>query len=292
MNNRKPMTTLKLRKMKQEGTPITMITAYDYPSAKLADEAGMDMILVGDSLGNVVLGYDSTLPVTLEDMIYHSRPVNRAVSSSFVVTDMPFLTYHGSLDSTLFNVGRIIREGGSKAVKMEGGREIAKTVEAVVNAGVPVVGHVGLTPQSVHQLGGYRVQGKNSEQIRKLFDDVIALEQAGAFAIVLELVTDDIAAEISSKVNVPTIGIGSGSSCDGQVLVFHDLLQYGSEVAPKRFVKTYADIGAQIRQAISTYGEEVRSRQFPAKEHAFQSSKEQSGSKPTTQEESTSLYGN
>lgn len=297
MAERKPITTLKLAKMKQDGLPITMITAYDYPSAQLADEAGMDMILVGDSLGNVVLGYDSTLPVTLEDMIYHSRAVNRAVKSSFVVTDMPFLTYHGSPDTTLHNVGRIMREGGSKAVKMEGGREIADTVRLVVQSGVPVVGHVGLTPQSVHQLGGFRVQGKDSAQVRKLFDDVLALEEAGAFAVVLELVTEDIAAEITAKVGIPTIGIGAGAGCDGQVLVFHDLLQYGSQIAPKRFVKTYADIGTQIRDAIAAYGEDVRSRQFPAQEHAFPSAKPQkdepaSAGKQEQQEDTVSVYGN
>jgi 3-methyl-2-oxobutanoate hydroxymethyltransferase len=235
--------------------------------------------------------------VTLDDMIYHSRAVNRAVKSSFVVTDMPFLTYHGSPDTTLHNVGRIMREGGSKAVKMEGGREIADTVRLVVQSGVPVVGHVGLTPQSVHQLGGFRVQGKDSAQVRKLFDDVLALEEAGAFAVVLELVTEDIAAEITAKVGIPTIGIGAGAGCDGQVLVFHDLLQYGSQIAPKRFVKTYADIGTQIRDAIAAYGEDVRSRQFPAKEHAFPSAKPQkdepaSAVKQEQQEDTVSVYGN
>jgi 3-methyl-2-oxobutanoate hydroxymethyltransferase len=259
--------------MKQDGNPITMVTAYDYPSAKLAEEAGVDVILVGDSLGNVVLGYDSTIPVTLDDMIHHSKAVNRAVSSAFVVTDMPFMTYHGSLDNTLANVGRLMRETGTKAVKLEGGREIAHTVEAIVNAGVPVMGHVGLTPQSVHQLGGYRVQGRSESQAQRLLDDVKALEQAGCFAIVLELVTEELTARVTREVSVPIIGIGAGSACDGQVLVFHDLLQYSSPVVPKRFVQTYANIGDEIRSGIARYVDEVRNKRFPREEHAFRTEK-------------------
>ncbi|WP_058301635.1 3-methyl-2-oxobutanoate hydroxymethyltransferase [Gorillibacterium timonense] len=273
MADSKPVTTLKLRKMKEEGTPIVMVTAYDYPSAMLAEEAGADMILVGDSLGNVVLGYDSTIPVTLNDMIHHSRAVNRGAKRAFVVTDLPFLTYHGSLDTTIANVARVMQEGGSKAVKMEGGREIATAVDAIVKAGVPVIGHVGLTPQSVHMLGGYRVQGKNDAQVAKLKDDVRALEQAGATAIVLELVTDELAAEITRDLSIPTIGIGSGAGCDGQVLVFHDLLQYEAHPVSKRFVKTYANIGQDIRSALSAYAQDVRTREFPAPEHAFKAAK-------------------
>ncbi|WP_040951150.1 3-methyl-2-oxobutanoate hydroxymethyltransferase [Gorillibacterium massiliense] len=266
---RKPITTFKLRKMKQEGEPITIVTAYDYPSAMLAEEAGVDCILVGDSMGNVVLGYDSTIPVTLDDMIHHSKAVNRGVSSAFVITDMPFMTYHGSIDRTLENVGRVMRETGSKAVKMEGGREIADTVKAVVKAGVPVMGHVGLTPQSVHQIGGYRVQGKTAEDAERLVEDVKALEEAGCFAVVLELMTAETAERITREVSIPTIGIGAGPGCDGQVLVFHDMLEYGSSSAPKRFVKTFARVGDEIRSGIAKYVQEVKSRSFPLPEHSF-----------------------
>jgi 3-methyl-2-oxobutanoate hydroxymethyltransferase len=268
MQERKPVSIVSMKKMKQEGVPISVITAYDYPSAKLAEEAGIDAILVGDSLGNVVLGYDSTIPVTIDDMIYHSRAVNRAVNTSFVITDLPFMTYHGSIDQTLRHVARIMQEGHSKAVKLEGGAEIAATVQAIVRAGVPVMGHLGLTPQSVHQIGGYRVQGKTVDQARKLIDDAKALEQAGAFAVVLELVPDDLAARITGELSIPTIGIGAGAGCDGQVLVFHDLLQYGSG-APKKFVKTYADVGSAVRNGIRAYVSEVKSRQFPAEQHSF-----------------------
>lgn len=210
MQAKKPVTTSKLKKMKQDGTPIAVMTAYDYPSAMLSEEAGVDVILVGDSLGNVVLGYDSTIPVTMDDMVYHSRSVVRGAPSTFVVTDLPFMTYHGSLDLTLRNAARIMQEGLAKAVKMEGGREISAAVEACTQAGIPVMGHIGLTPQSIHQIGGFKIQGKNSEQARKLVDAAKALEQAGAFAVVLELVTEQLAAHISEELSIPTIGIGAG----------------------------------------------------------------------------------
>jgi 3-methyl-2-oxobutanoate hydroxymethyltransferase len=274
MQDRKKITTSKIRKMKVDGEPISVVTAYDYPSAKLAEEAGVDVILVGDSLGNVVLGYDSTLPVTLEDMIYHTRAVTRAVQTTFVVTDMPFMTYHGSLDETLKQVARIMREGLSMAVKMEGGEEIAETVKAIVQAGVPVMGHIGLTPQSIYQIGGYKIQGKDQVQAERLLNDAKALEDAGAFAVVLELVTEELAAQISKELAIPTIGIGSGVGCDGQVLVFHDILQYASPLHPKKFVKTYANIGEPIREGIAQYVKEVKSRQFPAPEHVFHMDKE------------------
>ncbi|WP_174819962.1 3-methyl-2-oxobutanoate hydroxymethyltransferase [Paenibacillus koleovorans] len=265
------MTTTRMRKMKADGVPISMITAYDYPSAKLAEEAGVDVILVGDSLGNVVLGYESTLPVTLEDMIYHTKAVTRAVRNPLVVTDMPFMTYHGTIDQTLNQVGRVMREGLGQSVKMEGGTEIARTVEAIVKAGVPVMGHIGLTPQSVYQIGGYRVQGKTSAQAQKLLDDALSLEQAGAFAVVLELVTDELSELITSRLSIPTIGIGAGRHCDGQVLVYHDVLQYASESVPKKFVKAYANLGDHIREGISQYVKEVKSKAFPAEEHSFHS---------------------
>lgn len=263
-----------MKKMKEERNPISIITAYDYPSGKLAEEAGVDAILVGDSLGNVVLGYDSTVPVTLDEMIHHTKAVTRAVSHTFVITDMPFMTYHGSVDQTLRNVARVMQEGLCKAVKMEGGREIVSAVEASVQAGVPVMGHLGLTPQSVYQLGGYRVQGKNAAQAQKLLDDAKALEQAGAFSIVLELVTEEISQWISERISIPTIGIGSGNGCDGQVIVFHDILQYASPVIPKKFVKHYANIGEQIRSGIAEYVAEVKSGSFPGQAHGFQMDQE------------------
>jgi 3-methyl-2-oxobutanoate hydroxymethyltransferase len=268
------VTIPKLKRMKREGIPISMVTAYDYPSAKLVEEAGVDVILVGDSLGNVVLGYDSTIPVTMDDMVYHSRAVARAVNRCLVVTDMPFLTYHGSLDTTLANVTRVMQEGRANAVKMEGGAEIAATVEACVKAGVPVLGHIGLTPQSVNQIGGYRVQGKLPEEAERLIADAKALEQSGAFGIVLELVTEEIASYITKEISIPTIGIGAGRNCDGQVLVFHDILRYSSQDHPKRFVKSYADIGSEIRSGISRYVQEVKSRAFPEESHAFKGDEE------------------
>lgn len=269
MDNRKPVTTSKMKKMKQDNEPIAFLTAYDYPSAVLAEEAGVDGILVGDSLGNVVLGYDSTIPVTLDDMIHHTKAVTRGAKSAFVVTDMPFMTYHGSVDETMRNVGRVMREGLCKAVKMEGGAEIAHTVEACTKAGVPVMGHIGLTPQSVYQIGGYKVQGKDSRQVRKLLDDAKSLQEAGAFAVVLELVTEEVGRLITSQLSIPTIGIGASAGCDGQILVFHDILQYGSGIRPKKFVKAYADIGSQIRGGISQYVQEVKHRKFPREEHVF-----------------------
>jgi 3-methyl-2-oxobutanoate hydroxymethyltransferase len=269
MDKRKAVTTSKMKKMKDDGVPISVITAYDYPSGQLAEEAGVDAILVGDSLGNVVLGYDSTIPVTLEDMIYHTRSVVRAAQSTFVVTDLPFMTYHGSIDTTLRNAARIMQEGLAKAVKMEGGNEITEQLSACTRAGIPVMAHIGLTPQSIHQIGGYKIQGKSSEQARKLLDDAKALEEAGAFAIVLELVTEELAAHITEQLSIPTIGIGAGPRCDGQVLVFHDALGYGSDIVPKRFVKAYADVGNAIRSGLKQYVTEVKSRSFPAQEHAF-----------------------
>lgn len=269
MEQRKPISTIRMRKMKQEGIPISVVTAYDYPSAKLAEEAGVDVLLVGDSLGNVVLGYESTLPVTIDDMVYHTRAVTRAVSTSFVVADMPFNTYHGSIDTTLSHAGRLMQEGRAKAVKMEGGKEIAAAVAACTSAGIPVMGHLGLTPQSVYQIGGYLIQGKTEQQAKKLLEDAQALEEAGAFSIVLELLTDEVAAYISSRLSIPTIGIGAGAGCDGQVLVFHDLLQYDSGSAPKKFVKTYANLGEQIRSGLAEYVKDVKTKQFPAEEHSF-----------------------
>lgn len=269
MEVKKPVTVSKLRKMKQDGHPIAMVTAYDYPSAKLAEEAGSDIILVGDSLGNVVLGYDTTVPVTIDDMLHHTKAVTRGAKTTFVVTDMPFLTYHGSIDATLKNAARLMQEGLPHALKLEGGEEIAATVRTMTQAGIPVMGHLGLTPQSVHQIGGYKIQGKTSEQAQKLLKDALALEQAGAFAIVLELVTAELSEWITSHLGVPTIGIGSGAGCDGQVLVYHDLLRYDSGAPAKKFVQTYANIGDTIRGGIAQYVQDVKERKFPQPKHAF-----------------------
>ncbi|MFD1138712.1 3-methyl-2-oxobutanoate hydroxymethyltransferase [Paenibacillus urinalis] len=266
---KKPLNIVKMKKMKEIKEPITMLTAYDYPSAVLAEEAGVDMILVGDSLGNAVLGYNSTIPVTIDDMVYHSRAVARGAQSTFIVTDMPFMTYHGGIDESLKGVRRIMQEGHAHAVKLEGGAEIADTVRAVVKAGVPVLGHIGLTPQSVNQIGGFRVQGKDAADAKRLLEDAKALEEAGAFAIVLELVTEAVAEAISNELSIPTIGIGAGRGTDGQVLVFHDVLQYASPYMPKRFVKTYADVGTIIRDSIGNYVQDVKNKSFPAEEHVF-----------------------
>jgi len=269
MAEKQALNIVKMKKMKSEGVPLSMLTAYDYPSARLAEEAGIDMILVGDSLGNVVLGYDSTLPVTIDDMVYHTRSVARGAERTFIVADMPFMTYHGGIDETLRGVRRLMQEGRAHAVKMEGGLEICDTVASVVSAGVPVLGHIGLTPQSVNMIGGYRVQGKDAKDARRLMDEAKALEAAGAFGVVLELVTEEVAEAISKELSIPTIGIGAGRHCDGQVLVFHDLLQYASPYRAKRFVKTYADIGSMIREGISQYVQEVKQRSFPDESHVF-----------------------
>lgn len=268
MEYRKILSTSEIRKMKEDGTPIAMVTAYDYPSAKLAEEGGADIILVGDSLGMVVLGYESTIPVTVEDMIHHTKAVARAAKRSLVLTDMPFASYHGSKDKVIEHAARIMQEGSAKAVKLEGGAEICHAVEWCVQAGIPVVGHIGLTPQAVNQLGGYRVQGRDPEAARKLLEDAKALEQSGVFAIVLEMVPEELAAYITEQVSIPTIGIGAGKHCDGQVLVYHDMLQYASPLAP-RFVKTYAEIGEQIVKGIRSYVDEVKNRKFPEEKHVF-----------------------
>jgi 3-methyl-2-oxobutanoate hydroxymethyltransferase len=269
MANKQALNIVKMKRMKADGERLSMLTAYDYPSALLAEEAGIDLILVGDSLGNVVLGYDTTLPVTIDDMVYHTRSVTRGAQNTFIVADMPFMTYHGSIDETLRGVRRLMQEGRAHAVKMEGGLEICETVAAVVAAGVPVLGHIGLTPQSVNMIGGYRIQGKDAKDAKRLMDEAKALEAAGAFAVVLELVTEEVAQAISEALSIPTIGIGAGRYCDGQVLVFHDLLRYASPYREKRFVKTYADVGNVIREGISQYVQEVKDRSFPDEGHVF-----------------------
>lgn len=268
-----PITTTELKKRKQLKQPIAVLTAYDYPTAKLVDAAGVDVILVGDSLGMVVLGYESTVPVTMEDMLHHVKAVTRAAKRALVVVDMPFLSYHGSLDESLKNAGRLMQEGLAKAVKLEGGAELVPLVQKLTQAGIPVMGHIGLTPQSVHQLGGYKVQGKDKEQAQKLLEDAAALAAAGAFAIVLECVPQEVAQMVSEQIDVPTIGIGAGIGCDGQVLVLHDILQFASSFTPK-FVKQYANIGSAIEQAVAQYVHDVQTKAFPADEHVFHASDE------------------
>lgn len=266
MNNK--ITTSILRQYKSESRTIVMLTAYDYPMAKLLDEAGVDMLLVGDSLGNVVLGYDSTIPVTMEDMLHHVKAVCRGAKRAMVVADMPFMSYQISIQEALKNAGRLLQEGGAQAVKLEGGIAMAATVQALVTAGIPVVGHLGLTPQSVNQLGGFKVQARDEQAAQKLLEDARALETAGAFALVLECIPDGLARRVSESIHIPTIGIGAGVACDGQVLVVHDLLGLNSGFTPK-FVKKYADLHHEMMGIIRKYIGDVKDRKFPSEEHSF-----------------------
>lgn len=262
---KKRMTARGLMERKERGEKITMLTAYDYPTARIVDAAGVDAILVGDSLGNVVQGQATTLSVTLEDILYHTRMVARAVEQALVVADMPFLTYQISPEDALRNAGRLMQDGGAQSVKLEGGTEVAPTVRRLVEVGIPVVGHIGLTPQSVHALG-FRVQGRTAEAAARLMESAFALEDAGACAIVLELVPAEVSAEISRRLKVPTIGIGSGGGCDGQVLVLHDMLGIGGGVL--RHTRRYAEIGQAIKDAAVSYAQDVREGAFPGPEHA------------------------
>jgi 3-methyl-2-oxobutanoate hydroxymethyltransferase len=254
--------------MKQRGERVVMLTAYDYPSARLAEEAGVDMILVGDTLGMVVLGYDSTVPVTMEDMIHHTKAVVRGSERAMVVGDMPFMSFQTGFEDAMRNAGRMLKETGCQAVKLEGGVHMAETVRRLVQVGIPVVGHIGLTPQSVNQLSGFKVQGKTPEAAERLMEDAVALQQAGAFCIVLELIPAPLAKLISQRLRVPTIGIGAGAGCDGQVQVWHDILALYSAFVPKH-AKQYAQIGEAIREAIGRYAAEVRSGEFPTQKESF-----------------------
>ncbi len=255
-----------IKEMKSQKEKIVMLTAYDYSTAKLVDEAGIPLILVGDSLGMVILGYDSTLPVTMDDMIHHTKAVARGTKQAIVVGDMPFMTYHSEPDA-LKNAARFMQEGGAQAIKLEGGVTVAETVKRIVDCGIPVMGHIGLTPQSVHQLGGHRVQGKTSEAAQKLLKDAQALEQAGAFAVVLELVPAPLSKLISEKISIPTIGIGAGPDCDGQVQVIADLLGLFSDFVPKH-AKQYAKLAVAIQAALGDYMSEVKAGQFPTSENS------------------------
>lgn len=254
--------------MKTRSERIVMLTAYDCPSARLAEEAGVDIILVGDSLGMVVLGYDSTVPVTMADMAHHSRAARRGARETFMITDMPFLSYQISPAQALENAARLVQEGGCEAVKVEGGEDIVPQVRALTRAGIPVCAHIGLTPQSVTALGGYKVQGRTAEAARKLLDDALALQAAGAFMLVLECIPAQVAELIGQRLSIPTVGIGAGAACDGQVLVYHDVLGLFERFIP-RFVKRYETLGARSREALRAYAREVRAGVFPAAGHCF-----------------------
>ena len=261
------VTVNKIGEMKQKKEKIVMLTAYDYPTAKLVDEAGVPLILVGDSLGMVVLGYDSTIPVTMDEMIHHTKAVVRGTEQSMIIGDMPFMTYHTAISDALRNAARFIQEAGAQAVKLEGGVVVAETVKRIIDCGIPVMGHIGLTPQSVHQLGGHRVQGRTSEAAERLLADARALEQAGAFAVVLELVPAPLSKLISQKLTIPTVGIGAGPDCDGQVQVISDLLGLFTDFVPKH-AKQYAKLAGAMRTGIADYMAEVKAGSFPTAEHS------------------------
>jgi 3-methyl-2-oxobutanoate hydroxymethyltransferase len=257
-----------LSAMKREGKKISMITAYSYPQAQCVDEAGIDIILVGDSLGMVELGYKDTVPVTMDEMLNHTKAVMRGVTRAHVVGDMPFMSYNISKEQAITNAGILYKDGGADSIKLEGGQEMAASVNAIVKAGIPVFGHIGLTPQTAGMLGGFKVQGKSLDQAKKVMDDAIALEEAGAFAIVLEAIPRQLAALITERLKIPTIGIGGGVDCDGQVLVLHDMVGLFKRFTPK-FVKVYADLYSLQLEAVKKYVEEVRGGAFPSEEHTF-----------------------
>ncbi len=264
----KKVSILDVQAKKDEGRPITMLTAYDYPSALLADGAGIDVILVGDSLGMVVLGMESTVPVTMDEMIHHCRAVARGARQALLVGDMPFMSYQADVAEAVRNAGRFMKEGLMDTVKLEGGREVTPVIRAITAAGIPVMGHIGLTPQSASKLGGYRVQGKTAADALRLLEDALALEEAGCYAIVLEAVPAAVAGAMAERLRIPIIGIGAGPACDGQVLVFHDLVGLFDRFTPK-FVRQYADAGNIIRAAIQSYAQDVEAGTFPAPEHTF-----------------------
>lgn len=261
------VTTNDIKQMKAKHEKIIMLTAYDYSTAKIVDEAGVPLILVGDTLGEVLLGYDSTIRVTMDEMIHHTKAVTRGAKQSLVIGDMPFMTYHTSAADALRNAARFMQEGGARAIKLEGGMVVADTVKRIVDCGIPVMGHIGLTPQSVHQLGGHKIQGKTPETAERLLKDAHALEQAGAFAVVLETVPMQLARLITEKISIPTIGIGAGPYCDGQVQVINDLLGLFSDFVPKH-AKQYAKLAITIRSAINDYVDEVKTSKFPTISHS------------------------
>lgn len=270
----KKVTVPEILRAKTSKRPIVAITAYDFPFSRIIDEAGVDFVLVGDSLGMVVQGLDTTLPVTMDEVVYHTRMVVRARRRALVVADLPFLSYQTSPTEAVANAGRLVKEGGAEAVKLEGGRSVAEAIERISSIDIPVVGHVGLTPQSVHRMGGHKVQGrrrgKAPGQRERLIEDALAVEEAGAFAIVLEGIPSDLAAEITKRLSIPTIGIGAGPHCDGQILVLHDVLGLSDGFSPK-FAKRYADLWTAAREAVRAYADEVRDGSFPTPAHSFRS---------------------
>ncbi len=273
MSNGK-MTLARLQEKKNNGEKITMLTAYDYSAATLVDQAGIDTILVGDSLGNVMLGYESTVPVTMDEMIHHCKAVSRAVKNGFIIGDMPFMSYQVSVEKAVENAGRFLKEANCDCVKLEGGSEMVPVVEAIVRAGIPVCGHLGLTPQTATMLGGYKVQGKDAESARKILQSAKNLEKAGAFMIVFECIPDALAARITKELKIPVIGIGAGADCDGQVLVYHDILGLYERFTPK-FVKQYLNLAPMIKEAIGKYKEDVENGTFPGPDYVFTMTKEE-----------------
>ncbi len=265
---RKKVTTLTFRQKKERGEPISMLTAYDYPTALALDQSGIDAILVGDSLGMVVLGYENTLSVSMDEMLHHSRAVARGAKSALLIGDMPFMSYQVSVEEAVRNAGRFLQDGGMNCIKLEGGREYVDRIQAIVNAGIPVMGHLGLTPQSINQLGGFRAQGKTSGAAVRLLEDAKRLEAAGCFSLVLEAIPTELAKYISQQISIATIGIGAGAGCDGQVLVTHDLLGLFDRISPK-FARKYADFQAEMKKAFVEYVKDVQQKQFPAAEHGF-----------------------
>lgn len=262
------ITILDLQRIKDEGKKITMLTAYDYPTARILDACGVDILLVGDSVGNVILGHANTLPVSIGDMIHHTKAVAKASKNSMVVIDMPFMSYQTSIKDARRNAGRMIKESGAEAVKLEGGANMEDTIKAITDIDIPVMAHIGLTPQSVHRMGGYRVQGKEDKQRERLLADALAVERAGAFSVVLEVIPSKLAEEITGRLKIPTMGIGAGVGCDGQVLVINDLLGLSGEFRPK-FVKKYVNLEEVISKAVKEYISEVKSKAFPSDEHSF-----------------------
>lgn len=264
----KKFTTASFLESKEKDEKIAVLTAYDYQTAKLIDESGIDCILVGDSLGMVVLGYEDTLEVTMDDMIHHTRAVARGTKNAFLVADMPFMSYQVSTEEAIRNAGRLVKEGRTSGVKIEGGREVLEKISAIIDAKIPVMGHIGLTPQSVNLFGGFKVQGKDEKKAREIIEDALSLQKAGVFAIVLEAVPEKLAKIITEKLSIPTIGIGAGSDCDGQVLVINDMIGLNDSFIPK-FVKQYGCINKDIKLGVSEYIKEVKSGEFPKKEHTF-----------------------
>jgi len=271
---RKKVTIADLRQKKQEGKKITMMTAYDYPTGNLVDQAGIDTILVGDSLGMVMLGYDSTVPVTMDEMIHHCKAVSRGAKSSFIIGDMPFMSYQVNVEQAVENAGRFIKEAACDSVKLEGGSHMAHVVKAIVRAGIPVCAHIGLTPQTATMLSGFKVQGKDAEGARELVESAKDLEEAGAFMIVMECIPDLLAARITGELKIPTIGIGAGKDCDGQVLVYHDLVGLFERFTPK-FVKQYIHLSPKIKEALIQFKTEVEDGTFPGPEHTFSMKEEE-----------------